>query len=167
MWVAAITLQNRAYAANTCTLYEQNYYAEALKAPHSEQMSTTAPESFAILFGTNFYGGITATCERSRAPVWVDRIYNLVVNGYYDDNYFFRVIDSDNLHIVQFGTGGNPDTSAPYNFAGSACSVRGLGAAGCGILLPQPNAMPVGAPALSNTFGTLSMSTSVSLARFR
>ena len=56
--------------------------------------------------------------------MWVDRVYNLALNGYYDDNYFFRVIDSPTLHIVQFGTGGVPATSAPYNFNGSACSGR-------------------------------------------
>ena len=65
-------------------------------------------------------------------------------------------------NFFKFGTGGNPRTSAPYNFAGPGCS-QGAYESNCGILKPQPDSMPVGEPKLSNIFGTLSMSTSVEL----
>ena len=114
-------------------------------------MTITAPQSFHISFRSN-YGEFTANCERDRAPVWVDRIYNLVLNGYYNNNYFFRVIDE---FIVQFGTNGDPSVSNIYNWNSSE-----LGE--CAILEPQPPYMPVNEdiPGLSNVFGTLAMSTS-------
>ena len=139
-------------------------YNKALKYPNlSPQMNIQSPQKFDILFSTNLFGGFSAHCQRNRAPAWADRIFNLALNGYYDSNYFFRVVDSDTLHAVQFGTGGNPDTSAPYNFEGEACMSQGPGSPTCGIILPQPNAMPVNVGStrgLSNTYGTLSMSTS-------
>jgi cyclophilin family peptidyl-prolyl cis-trans isomerase len=115
-------------------------------------MNVVAPDNFAILFGSN-YGGFVAHCRRDRAPVWVDRVYNLVLNGYYNDNYFFRVTDK----YIQFGTNGNPVVSNVYNWNSTAS----LG--NCAILHPQPNNMPInvnGIHGLSNNFGTLSMSTS-------
>jgi cyclophilin family peptidyl-prolyl cis-trans isomerase len=130
---------------------EKETYSSSLQNPCDEQMSMTAPSSFSILFGSN-YGGFTAHCQRQRAPVWVDRIYNLVLNGYYNDNYFFRVIDD---FIVQFGTNGDPSVSNVYNW-----NSPDLGQ--CAILEPQPPYMPIneGIPGLSNVFGTLAMSTS-------
>ena len=72
---------------------------------------------------------------------------------------------------MQFGTGGNPYTSAPYQSDGAVCREGGPGARGCGTIEPQPDAMPFvmsvdehggsGTPGLSNVFGTLNMSTSV------
>jgi hypothetical protein len=107
---------------DTCGTLPLRAYDSSLQHPGLTQMGLTSPDAFQILFGTTSYnGGFVASCERSRAPLWVDRIFNLVLNGYYDDNYFFRVIDSETLHVVQFGTGGNPETSAPYNFAVRPC----------------------------------------------
>lgn len=134
--------------ANEC---RQISYDSALQSPCQSQMTTTAPERFHISFGSN-YGDFTAHCIRQRAPAWVDRIYNLVLNGYYNSNYFFRVIDD---FVVQFGTNGNPSVSNVYNFNSSQ-----LGS--CGIIEPQPPFMPIneGIHGLSNVFGTLAMSTS-------
>jgi cyclophilin family peptidyl-prolyl cis-trans isomerase len=61
-------------------------------------------------------GPFTATCFRELAPVWVDRIYNLAANGYYDENYFLRVVNTSRLKIVQFGTNGDPFNSKVYNW---------------------------------------------------
>ena len=74
------------------------------------------------------------------------------MNGYYNDNYFTRVINSTTLKIVQFGTNGNPKYSEKYNLNSSSLSP-------CGIIEPQPNEMRY-MTNLSNTYGTLSMSTS-------
>jgi len=122
-----------------------------LSDPCLESMRIEAPESFMLDFPTTD-GLFTATCTRSLAPSWVDRVYNLALNGYYDDNYFFRVINSTTLKIVQFGTSGNPSDSERYNYNSSLLS-------NCGVIEPQPGEMEYRLD-LSNTFGTLSMSTS-------
>ena len=57
---------------------------EALRSPCSSQMTRRAPETFRACFATS-YGPFEAHCVRRRAPVWVDRVYNLVANGFYDD----------------------------------------------------------------------------------
>lgn len=123
-------------------------------------MQTRAPEHFQIFFATQ-YGEFTADCLRRRAPVWADRIYNLVANGYYDDNYMFRVLPG---FVVQFGTAGVPSVSTFYNYLTTPVPE-------CSILKPQPPDMPLcmegiargqsckRVPGLSNTFGTLVMST--------
>ena len=57
---------------------------EALRNPCSSKMTRRAPEAFRACFGTS-HGPFEAHCVRRRAPVWVDRVYNLLVNGFYDD----------------------------------------------------------------------------------
>jgi cyclophilin family peptidyl-prolyl cis-trans isomerase len=117
-------------------------------------MTIQSPDAFYIVFRTN-YGTFTANCERNRAPAWVDRVYNLVINGYYNDNYFLRVVNVETLKIIQFGTNGIPAISNVYNWNSSI-----LG--NCSIIKPQPNHMPinVNTKGLSNVYGTISMSTS-------
>ena len=126
--------------------------AVTLQDSCSAAMRATAPAEFTITLSTN-YGDMSARCKRHLAPVWVDRVYNLGRHGYYDSNYFFRVIASPGLHAVQFGTNGDPSVSNVYNW-------NSLDLGRCAVLNPQPDKMPVGAPELSNVFGTLSMSTS-------
>jgi peptidyl-prolyl cis-trans isomerase A (cyclophilin A) len=127
-------------------------YSVALENPCGKQMNVKAPDNFDMIFGTN-YGEFTANCRRDRAPVWMDRIYNLALNGYYNENYFFRVIDD---FVVQFGTNGYPSVSNVYNWNSSNITR-------CSILQPQPDKMPINTNdihGLSNLFGTISMSTS-------
>jgi len=138
---------------------------DALRDPCVDAMRQPAPATFEITFGIN-YGHFTATCERATAPIWVDRVYNLARLGYYSDNYFLRVVNTEHLKIVQFGTAGDPSISNVYNWSTTTSK--------CAILEPQPPAMPycLGSPpvagsvcppgvaGLSNTFGTLAMSTS-------
>lgn len=124
-------------------------------------MKKIAPERFSISFTTQ-YGSFAAHCVRARAPLWVDRVYNLAHNGYFNQNYMFRVIPG---RYVQFGTAGNPTVSNIYNYTSTRDPQ-------CAILQPQPPDMPFcmigaeqGVPCsdveeLSNVFGTMSMSTS-------
>lgn len=138
---------------SNCGHLEHNNYSVSLQHPCGAQMNVQAPDNFDMIFGTN-YGEFTAHCRRDRAPLWVDRVYNLALNGYYNKNYFFRVI---NDFIVQFGTNGDPSVSNIYNWNSSSSLTE------CSILKPQPNTMPIninGIHGLSNLFGTLSMSTS-------
>ncbi|GMI03874.1 hypothetical protein TrLO_g11410 [Triparma laevis f. longispina] len=114
-------------------------------------MKVTAPSRFTLNFPTQ-YGPFTASCYRDLAPSWVDRIYNLALNGYYDSNYFMRVINTSSLQITQFGTSGDPSISELYNWNSTELS-------GCGVIEPQPSEMKY-MNKFSNTFGTLSMSTS-------
>lgn len=122
-------------------------------------MTATTPSYFSVVFETN-YGLFSADCVRDRAPIWVDRIYNAARNGYYSDNYFYRVINKTSsttnrtLGIVQFGINGDPAVSAYYRASDPKCV-----ASVCGILQPQPPYMPY-QKNLSNVFGTISMTAS-------
>lgn len=145
-----------------CTAIYDAYNPAALLNPCSEDMRYEAPPLFTIVFATQ-YGKFAAQCERERAPVWADRVYNAARNGYYDENYFFRVIPGK---FIQFGTNGNPAISNIYNWSSTSNPQ-------CAILEPQPPYMPYcvasnkgstckeeDVQGLSNTYGTLSMSTS-------
>jgi len=68
------------------------YRPKLLRDPcNNTAMNRRAPDSFTLHIGSN-YGRLEAACLRARAPVWADRVFNLALNGYYDDNYMFRVI---------------------------------------------------------------------------
>ena len=105
---------------------------------------------FSILFPTQ-YGDFVADCDRRRAPVQADRIYRLAKYGYYNKNYFFRVIPGK---YIQFGTNGDPTISNMYNYQNILSNNN------CSIIQPQPPYMTREIPGLSNSFGTISMSTS-------
>jgi len=84
--------------------------------PANELMNQTAPESFEVLFHTT-EGDFTVAVTRSWAPRGADRFYNLVKNGYYDGNRFFRCVPG---FVVQWGIHGNVDVNrAWYNPANS------------------------------------------------
>ena len=131
------------------------FYEDSLQQTCGAQMNVRAPNNFSIIFDTTL-GPFSADCVRNRAPAQVDRLYNLAQNGYYDNNYFFRVVNTTTRKISQFGTNGIPAVSNIYNFMSPA-----LG--DCAIVLPQPPNMAInvgGTQGLSNTYGTISMSTS-------
>src|SRR5690606_18982605 len=52
--------------------------------------------------------------NQARAPNGVDRFYNLVRNGYYDDVAFFRVIEN---FMAQFGIHGDPAVNTAWRAA--------------------------------------------------
>lgn len=128
------------------------------------------PSRYSIVFPTQ-YGSFKADCIRDRAPIWSDRVYRLAKNGYYNSNYFFRVVPGK---YVQYGTNGDPSVSNIYNYASTPPTLSN-----CSILYPQPPDMNYclastdnttqdeddttndcqDVPALSNTFGTIAMST--------
>jgi cyclophilin family peptidyl-prolyl cis-trans isomerase len=108
------------------------YEPEILRDPCHVEMKQKAPQSFSIEFDTNYQGSFICNCERQRAPVHADRIWNLARFGYYSDNYFFRVLPN---FVAQFGTSGDPLVSKIYNYSTTTIPE-------CAILHPQPPYMP-------------------------
>jgi peptidyl-prolyl cis-trans isomerase A (cyclophilin A) len=76
-------------------------------------LSEQAPATYKARFDTS-KGVFVIDVRREWAPVGADRFYNLVKNGFYDDNRFFRVISG---FMVQFGINGNPQVSTPWRSA--------------------------------------------------
>lgn len=72
-----------------------------------------APDSFRAKFETT-KGNIVFECTREWAPNGVDRFYNLVKIGFFDDVAFFRVVHS---FVVQWGIHGDPKVSAVWSDA--------------------------------------------------
>src|SRR5262249_49905709 len=56
-------------------------------------------------------GPIVIEVHRAWAPRGADRFYELVTNGYYDDNRFFRVVAG---RWAQFGINGDPRTATAW-----------------------------------------------------
>jgi peptidyl-prolyl cis-trans isomerase A (cyclophilin A) len=76
-------------------------------------LTEQAPATYKARFDTS-KGVFVIDVRREWAPVGADRFYNLVKNGFYDENRFFRVISS---FMVQFGINGNPQVSTPWRNA--------------------------------------------------
>ena len=84
--------------------------AAPLLQPKSAAMTQTAPATFKVKFATS-EGDFVVESQREWAPRGVDRFYNLVKNGYYDDVCFFRVISG---FMAQFGIHGDPKVAAAW-----------------------------------------------------
>jgi len=87
-------------AANTDAT-ERN---KVLMDADSPEMKKQAPAAFMARFDTN-KGAFVIAVERKLSPHGADRFYNLVRNGYFDGNKFFRVLPG---LIVQWGMNGDP-----------------------------------------------------------
>ncbi|MEZ4652172.1 MAG: peptidylprolyl isomerase [Candidatus Eisenbacteria bacterium] len=87
--------------------------ASPLMNPNSPEMNQTAPDVFKAKFETSA-GTFVIEAHRDWSPLGVDRFYNLVKNGYYDDVRFFRVIKG---FMAQFGIHGDPKLSSVWRNA--------------------------------------------------
>jgi peptidyl-prolyl cis-trans isomerase A (cyclophilin A) len=76
-------------------------------------LTEQAPATYKARFDTS-KGVFVIDVRREWAPVGADRFYNLVKNGFYDENRFFRVLSG---FMVQFGVNGNPQVSTPWRNA--------------------------------------------------
>ena len=76
-------------------------------------LTEQAPAAYKARFDTS-RGAFVIDVRREWSPLGADRFYNLVKNGFFDDNRFFRVISG---FMVQFGINGNPQFSAPWRNA--------------------------------------------------
>jgi peptidyl-prolyl cis-trans isomerase A (cyclophilin A) len=70
-------------------------------------LTKQAPATFKAKFETS-QGVIVIEATRDWAPVGVDRFYNLVQSGYFENVRFFRVVPN---FVVQFGIHGDPSVS--------------------------------------------------------
>ena len=82
----------------------------ALMDPAHALWSEAAPEAFQVNVETT-KGDFVMELQRAWAPIGVDRLYNLVRTGYYDDSRFSRVRAG---FIVQFGLAGAPEVTAVW-----------------------------------------------------
>lgn len=73
----------------------------------------TAPDSFRVRFETT-KGDFVVEATREFSPAGVDRFYNLVKIGFFEDVAFFRVLDD---FVVQFGIHGDPDVALAWQDA--------------------------------------------------
>lgn len=76
----------------------------ALADPSSSFWTTRAPNRFFVRFATT-KGDFVVEAHRDWSPHGVDRLYQLVRAGYYDDSRFSRVRAG---YIVQWGIAGDP-----------------------------------------------------------
>ena len=81
-----------------------------LMNPGSPEMTQQAPDQFRARFETTA-GDFVIDVQRELSPNGVDRFYNLVRNGYYNDQRFFRVVPG---FIVQWGMHGDPEVTAKW-----------------------------------------------------
>ena len=88
----------------------------SLSDPESKAMNEAAPETYKVLFQTS-KGDFTIEVNCVWAPKGADRFYNLVKNGFYDDVRFFRVIQTPEPFMAQFGIHGDPEIAAKWEKA--------------------------------------------------
>lgn len=78
-----------------------------------EKANEKAPDQFQVEMVTT-KGTVVLDVHRDWAPLGVDRFYNLVKIGYYNDVAFFRVISG---FMAQFGMHGDPGVTAAWKAA--------------------------------------------------
>jgi peptidyl-prolyl cis-trans isomerase A (cyclophilin A) len=69
-----------------------------------------APPTFRVVFTTS-KGPFTVEVHRDWAPKGADRFYELVKNGFFDQDRFFRVVPN---FVVQWGINGDPAVQAKW-----------------------------------------------------
>jgi homoserine O-acetyltransferase len=112
-----ISDQTRGHGTHSLPAIWGNYLAELLKEsepaetshalllhPSSPELNRTAPEISRVRLDTS-QGPILIELHRDWSPHGVDRFYNLVCAGYYNDARFFRVIKDK---WAQFGISADP-----------------------------------------------------------
>ena len=82
----------------------------AVQEPAPAVTAAAAPAVFRVRLETS-KGPIVIEARREWAPNGVDRIFELVESGYFDDVRFFRVVPG---FVVQFGIHGDPATDAQW-----------------------------------------------------
>ena len=81
--------------------------------PTGEALNEQAPDEFSVRLETSA-GPVVIQVTRDWAPIGADRFYNLVRNGFYDGQRFFRVVPN---FVVQWGLSGNPELNQVWHRA--------------------------------------------------
>ena len=81
--------------------------------PTGEALNEQAPDEFSVRLETSA-GSVVIQVTRDWAPIGADRFYNLVRNGFYDEQRFFRVVPG---FVVQWGLSGNPKLNMAWRQA--------------------------------------------------
>lgn len=81
--------------------------------PKSDALNEQAPDEFSVRLETSA-GPVVIQVTRDWAPHGADRFYNLVRNGFYDEQRFFRVVPD---FVVQWGLSGNPKLNMAWRQA--------------------------------------------------
>jgi peptidyl-prolyl cis-trans isomerase A (cyclophilin A) len=92
-------------------VFAASAFAQNLGNPAA--LNAQAPAIYKVKFDTS-KGTFVVEVHRDWAPNGADRFYNLVRNGFYDNDRFFRVISG---FMVQFGINGDPKISAVWEDA--------------------------------------------------
>ncbi len=79
-------------------------------------MPAAVPDTFKITFECS-NGVFVLECTRAWAPHGVDRLYDLVNRGFYDDARFFRVVTNPRPFVIQFGIPADPEVAAQWRDA--------------------------------------------------
>jgi peptidyl-prolyl cis-trans isomerase A (cyclophilin A) len=96
------------------TAFTQGALAQTNRAlMNPAALNEQAPPVYKAKFDTS-KGTFVIEVHRDWAPNGADRFYNLVKNGFYDGDRFFRVIEG---FMVQFGLNGTPQISAQWENA--------------------------------------------------
>jgi len=110
--------ETRGHGTHSRAVVWKNYLIELLRLsephalldPKDRFWRQSASEVFRVKVETT-QGDFTIEAHRSWAPVGVDRFYNLVRAGFYDDSRFFRVVAG---YIAQFGIAGDARVAAAW-----------------------------------------------------
>ena len=113
----AVILAGLALALTICG-HDYHWYAGVqtpgdraqLMDPKNKMWSVRSPDLFKVRIETS-KGNIMIEVHRDWAPIGVDRFYNLVRAGFFDDSRFFRVRSG---FIVQFGIPGDPAVATAW-----------------------------------------------------
>lgn len=81
--------------------------------PTGDAFNEQAPDEFTVRLETSA-GPVVIQVTRDWAPHGADRFYQLVRNGFYDEQRFFRVVPG---FVVQWGLSGNPKLNMAWRQA--------------------------------------------------
>jgi len=87
--------------------------AQSPKLANPAALTEQAPAVYRAKFDTS-KGAFVIEVHRDWAPRGADRFYNLVKNGFYDNDRFFRVVSG---FMVQFGINGEPKVQSAWRTA--------------------------------------------------
>ena len=99
------------FAAVACEKAPTPKEAPPAEGATKSETAPAAPAEFQVRFETS-KGPIVVEVHRDWSPNGVDRLYQLIGNGFYDDARFFRVIPK---FMAQFGMNGTPSVNAQWS----------------------------------------------------